>query len=123
VGFRRENHHFFAPFSPNSPSFGSQLAATLNELITSAFSRFQSSDPNLSFKRFFRCANVLSLRLKSVYGLMLLASNSGESGEDAQLGFAICTRCGYAESERAPGKERAGLPKSFGSYPANPSLR
>jgi DEAD/DEAH box helicase domain-containing protein len=29
------------------------------------------------------------------------------------LGFAICTRCGYAESEHALGKERSGLPKSF----------
>jgi DEAD/DEAH box helicase domain-containing protein len=39
----------------------------------------------------------------------LLASNSGES----KVGFAICTKCGYAESEKAIGVGREKLPTSF----------
>lgn len=39
----------------------------------------------------------------------LLASNSGEK----KFGFAICTRCGYAESETKIGTGREKLPSSF----------
>jgi Lhr-like helicase len=39
----------------------------------------------------------------------ILASNAG----DHKLGFALCTRCGYAESEAAVGSGREKLPSSF----------
>lgn len=43
----------------------------------------------------------------------LLAYNSGENG----AGFAICTRCGYSESERyGTGAGRENLPKRFESH-------
>ena len=39
----------------------------------------------------------------------MLASNSGESN----FGFAICTRCGYADSEKKIGSGREKLPSNF----------
>jgi DEAD/DEAH box helicase domain-containing protein len=42
----------------------------------------------------------------------MLASNSGE----AELGFCICTRCGYAESERGVDADGTGLPRSFSEH-------
>lgn len=42
----------------------------------------------------------------------MLASNAGEN----ELGFCICTKCGYAESERGVGVSTAGLPRSFQSH-------
>lgn len=39
----------------------------------------------------------------------MLASNAGED----ELGFSICTRCGYAESEKTVGVRASGLPQSF----------
>jgi DEAD/DEAH box helicase domain-containing protein len=39
----------------------------------------------------------------------ILASNAG----DHNLGFAVCTRCGYAEGEAAIGSGREKLPSSF----------
>ena len=42
----------------------------------------------------------------------LLVYNKGA----AQCGFAICLRCGYAESERASGSGRANLPRGFDTH-------
>jgi DEAD/DEAH box helicase domain-containing protein len=42
----------------------------------------------------------------------LLAFNRGEH----QRGFALCTRCGYADSEKKPGDGRIDLPKGFETH-------
>jgi hypothetical protein len=42
----------------------------------------------------------------------LLASNSGES----VYGFAICVKCGYAESEGKVGAGRENLPNAFEAH-------
>lgn len=45
-------------------------------------------------------------------GGTLIGSNAGHVG----LGFAICTRCGYSDRERASGQLREGLPAGFGNH-------
>jgi hypothetical protein len=45
-------------------------------------------------------------------GGTLFAANPGPAG----LGFAICTNCGYAESERSIGEGRQALPPGFESH-------
>jgi len=46
-------------------------------------------------------------------GGTLIGSNAaGHAG----LGFAICTRCGYSDRERAKGQLRDGLPAGFGNH-------
>ena len=52
---------------------------------------------------------IRGLRATLCEGGELLASNSGESN----LGFAICTRCGYADSEKKIGVGREKLPSGF----------
>ena len=42
----------------------------------------------------------------------MLASNSGE----AELGFCICTKCGYADSENVTGTDGIGLSRSFSDH-------
>ncbi len=54
-------------------------------------------------------ADITRLRGTLCDGGELLASNSGESA----YGFAICVKCGYADSEIAAGTGRDSLPKSF----------
>jgi hypothetical protein len=52
---------------------------------------------------------IRGLRAILCEGGELLASNSGES----KFGFAICTRCGYADSEKKIGAGRDKLPSNF----------
>jgi hypothetical protein len=52
---------------------------------------------------------VRGLKATLCEGGELLASNSGE----ASFGFAICTKCGYAESETKTGAGREKLPSNF----------
>jgi hypothetical protein len=59
-----------------------------------------------------RFGGILGLKATLCEGGELLASNSGESS----LGFAVCTKCGYAESEKKIGTAREHLPRSFESH-------
>ncbi|MGI8989065.1 MAG: Zn-binding domain-containing protein [Bryobacteraceae bacterium] len=52
---------------------------------------------------------IRGLRAVLCEGGELLASNSGESN----FGFAICTKCGYADSEKKTGLGREKLPLNF----------
>jgi hypothetical protein len=52
---------------------------------------------------------IRGLRATLCDGGEVLASNSGE----AKFGFAICTRCGYADSEKGVGTGRDKLPSGF----------
>jgi hypothetical protein len=54
-------------------------------------------------------AGVAGLYGEICEGGEMLAVNKGK----AQLGFALCTRCGYADSERASGLGRMQLPPGF----------
>jgi DEAD/DEAH box helicase domain-containing protein len=45
-------------------------------------------------------------------GGTLFGANSGPAG----LGFAICTNCGYADTERSTGEGRQGLPPGFETH-------
>jgi Lhr-like helicase len=53
--------------------------------------------------------NIRGLKATLCDGGEVLASNSGE----AKRGFAICTRCGYADSEKTVGAGREKLPSGF----------
>jgi hypothetical protein len=54
-------------------------------------------------------AHIPGLKAILCEGGEVLATNSGSAG----LGFAICTRCGYAESQIKMGNGRDKLPKGF----------
>jgi hypothetical protein len=54
-------------------------------------------------------AGIRGLTTTLCEGGELLASNSG----DSNLGFALCTKCGYADSEKNIGVAREHLPTSF----------
>ena len=49
---------------------------------------------------------------RAAEGCKLLAYNEG----DRHLGFAICTPCGFAESEQAKGEQREKLPRGFDKH-------
>jgi len=78
------------------------LTLTTAEFLTSKDSRISAN-----------FANIKGLTVAFHEGSELLASNAGDAGEEAQLGFAICTRCGYSESETHSGQESEGLPTKF----------
>ncbi|GMW00918.1 MAG: hypothetical protein AMXMBFR84_20550 [Candidatus Hydrogenedentota bacterium] len=59
-------------------------------------------------------AGVQNLTVRYKEGAALLVRNAGERG----LGFAICTKCGFAMSEDANGNGRMGLPPEFTKHPS-----
>lgn len=54
-------------------------------------------------------AEVQGLRATYTDNADLIAINGGEQSK----GFAVCTKCGYSESEVAPGQNHVGLSQSF----------
>ncbi len=56
---------------------------------------------------------VSGLTLRYLEQGLILAFNEGEE----KLGFAVCTSCGYSDSEVARGSGRGGLPKDFAEHP------
>ena len=75
------------------------------QILTTAFLT-PSEDRTRTVEDF---GGIRGLRAVLCEGGELLASNSGESN----LGFAICTKCGYADSEKAIGLGREKLPANF----------
>jgi hypothetical protein len=59
-------------------------------------------------------AGIRHLTAELCEGGEMLAYNNG----DKENGFAICTRCGYAESELGVGEGQINLPKNFGKHTA-----
>ncbi len=55
---------------------------------------------------------IAGLVVESCEGAEMLAVNRG----DVNQGFALCTRCGYADSERSIGQGRMALPKGFETH-------
>lgn len=57
---------------------------------------------------------LLGLRVESNEGTRLLALNRGNPANQVQCGFAICTRCGFAEAEFSPAQTgETNLPRGF----------
>jgi DEAD/DEAH box helicase domain-containing protein len=70
---------------------------------------FIGSSANLRLRDF---AGVSGLSAELCEGGEMLAYNRGDNGH----GFAICLRCGYAESEGSLGEGRMRLPKDFENH-------
>jgi DEAD/DEAH box helicase domain-containing protein len=85
---------------------GTQERVGALTLATAEFLTSEGSDNREDF------AQVRGLTALFCEGSDMLASNAGEH----ELGFCICTKCGYAESERSVGAGVAGLPRSFQSH-------
>lgn len=85
---------------------GSQERVGALTLTTAEFLMAEGSDSRHDFAQ-IRGATALFSE-----GSDMLASNAGED----DLGFCICTKCGYAESERSVGSGAVGLPRSFQSH-------
>jgi DEAD/DEAH box helicase domain-containing protein len=77
--------------------------------LTLATAEFLTSEGSETCQDF---AQITGLTALFCEGSNMLASNAGED----ELGFCICTKCGYAESERGVGAGTAGLPRSFQSH-------
>jgi len=72
---------------------------------------FASTSSNRGIYRDFAGMKGLAAELSE--GDDILCYNEGEYG----LGFALCTQCGYADSEKHPGQDgRVKLPKGFESH-------
>jgi DEAD/DEAH box helicase domain-containing protein len=91
-----------ALWDPPSWSGAQERVGTLT-LTNAEFLTSQGSEASRAF------AGIPGLIALFSEGSNLLASNAGED----ELGFCICTRCGYAESEKTVGTGALGLPKSF----------
>jgi len=74
-----------------------------------ATTAFIGSAPNLMIGDF---GGITGFRAELCEGGEMLAYNRGEKG----LGFAVCLRCGYAESESALGEGVDRLPKHFENH-------
>jgi hypothetical protein len=85
---------------------GTQERVGALTLATAEFLTSEGSDNREDF------AQVRGLTALFCEGSDMLASNAGEH----ELGFCICTKCGYAESERSVDAGVAGLPRSFQSH-------
>jgi len=80
----------------------------LTEIVTTVL--LTPSPDRIQDEHHFGGIRGLSARLQE--GGELLGRNSGVY----RRGFAICTKCGYAESERKIGKDRLDLPKQFADH-------
>jgi DEAD/DEAH box helicase domain-containing protein len=59
------------------------------------------------------------LRVESNEGTRLLALNRGTDQSQVQCGFAICTRCGFADAEFMPAQtDETSLPRGFSTHKA-----
>lgn len=85
---------------------GAQERVGALTLTTAEFLRSDGGEVHENF------AEVVGLTALFYEGSNMLASNSGE----AEFGFCICTKCGYADSERNVGTGIVGLPPGFQNH-------
>ena len=94
-----------AAWDPPSWSGNPERVGTTG-IASSSFLTPKTPETLRSLSNFGRLRGVVAMLCE---GGEILASNAG----DHDLGFAVCTRCGYAESEAAVGSGREKLPSSF----------
>lgn len=96
-----------AAWDPPSWVLSTEQVGSLS-LATTAF--ISKNSGNKIFQDF---GGIKGLNVELCEGGELLGQNSGVSG----LGYAICTNCGYSDSETKPdGDGRKGLPKGFENH-------
>jgi DEAD/DEAH box helicase domain-containing protein len=86
---------------------GSQERVGRTQITTTAF--ISADTKRQVFDNF---AGISGLQTSTCEGGEVLAFNSGEN----QLGFAVCLRCGFSESERKIGIGRTDLPSRFDAH-------
>lgn len=107
--------HGYASAAYETPrSHGNWKSIGRPKTATVAFAHHAAADGGTAPER-FKLGDVVGLSAQYLEQGEILAFNRGD--EDRELGFAICTRCGHADSERLPPGAAAtgnlGLPRGF----------
>jgi hypothetical protein len=105
--------HGFTTAAWDPPKYGSEsetIGHTICQTLTFHEQRASSNDDNVPPIPDF--AGIQHLNAEWRQNAEILVTNPGKDNK----GFAICTTCGFAESEENYGKGRMGLPPGFGKH-------